>query len=423
MKEINVRKEKLKSFIGGAVTALLLVFAALLIYGIILSREERKFVSRFQGSGYSDFEVDTESTGALVSEEFINKAEMIYSGVVQEFYFDEDIDTGKMHDEMYKAIINSLGDKYAEYYTAEEYAELMSDSEGTYYGIGSYVQLDEETGYPMLSGVFEDSPAERAGLRDGDIITEVFGESLFGCTLNEAVALIKGPENTEVELTVYRAGEPEYLHITVIRGKVDSPTVKTDIKEGDIGYLQITEFDDVTSAQFNVGYDNLRGKGIKGLVIDLRSNGGGNLSTVLEIAERMLPEGIITYTVDKGNNREEFKCAGKTPIDIPVVILTNGYTASASELLTGAMHDYGLATVIGTNTFGKGIVQTIYPFRDGSGIKITTSRYYTPLGKCIHEVGIAPDIELEFDGEAYYSEKSFDNQLDYAVKYLQDKIE
>ena len=362
-------------------------------------------------------------TGTLIDDSVVEKADYIYSKILSDFYFEDNIDVESMRENMYKGIINSLNDKYAEYYTAEELADMFTESEGVYYGIGSYVSMDTVTGYPILSGVFNDSPAEKSGLRDGDIIYEVDGESIYGLTLTEVTNLIKGPENTDVELTIVRNGESDYLHITVTRGKVESPTVTYELKRNGIGYIEIQEFDDVTSSQFDAAYTDLRGQNIKALVIDLRSNGGGNLDTVLAICRELLPEGIITYTEDKFGNREEYTNPKDNSIDIPLVILTNGYTASASELMSGAVRDYGLGTLIGTNTFGKGIVQTIIPAADGSGIKLTTSRYYTPKGECIHGVGIAPDIELEFDGDRYYSDEAYDNQLEYAIDYLTEKIQ
>lgn len=362
-------------------------------------------------------------TGTLIDDSVVEKADYIYSKILSEFYFEDNIDIESMRENMYKGIINSLNDKYAEYYTAEELADMFTESEGVYYGIGSYVSMDTVTGYPILSGVFNDSPAEKSGLRDGDIIYEVDGESIYGLTLTEVTNLIKGPENTDVELTIVRNGESDYLHITVTRGKVESPTVTYELKRNGIGYIEIQEFDEVTSTQFDAAYTDLCSQNIKALIIDLRSNGGGNLDTVLAICRELLPEGIITYTEDKFGNREEYTNPKDNSIDIPLVILTNGYTASASELMSGAVRDYGLGTLIGTNTFGKGIVQTIIPAADGSGIKLTTSRYYTPKGECIHGVGIAPDIELEFDGDRYYSDEAYDNQLEYAIDYLTEKIQ
>ena len=429
----DITREKKRSFWGGILAGVFITGTLLTILFIVLLEKETRLVEQRMGevtssakaatsnSGSKDKDSAPKYDGSLIDSDFAEKADLIYDSVVKRFYFEEDIDEASMKENMYKAIIESLGDKYAEYYTAAELEDMFMSSEGVYYGIGAYVMLDEETGYPLLTKVFKDSPASRAGLQDNDIIYAVNGENLFGYKLDEAVALIKGPENTQVNLTVYREGEPDYLEITVTRGKVESPTVEYEMKDGGIGYLQITEFDDVTTDQFITAYDALYAQGMKAMILDLRSNGGGNLSTVLDIGERMLPKGIITYTEDKAGKREEYKCKGKSVIAIPLVVLTNGYTASASELLTGALHDYGLATVIGTNTYGKGIVQTIYPLSDGSGIKITTSRYYTPNGVCIHEVGIAPDIELEYDAELYSKEK-IDNQLEYAIDYLKGKL-
>ena len=427
----EITREKKRSFWGGILAGVFITGTLLTILFIVLLEKETALVEKRMGEvtsaakttgSYKDSDTGKTRSGSLIDDDFADKADLIYNSVVKRFYFEEDINEADMKENMYKAIIDSLGDKYAEYYTAEELEEMLMSSEGVYYGIGAYVMLDEETGYPLLTKIFKDSPASRAGLLDGDIIYAVNDENLFGYKLDEAVALIKGPENTEVKLTIYRENEPDYVEVTVIRGKVESPTVEYEMKESNIGYLQITEFDDVTTEQFYKAYDALNEQGMKAMILDLRSNGGGNLDTVLNIGEKMLPKGIITYTEDKAGKREEYKCKGKSVISIPLVVLTNGYTASASELLTGALHDYGLATVIGTNTYGKGIVQTIYPLSDGSGIKITTSRYYTPNGVCIHGEGIAPDIELEYDSERYSNEK-VDNQIEYAINYLKDKIQ
>ena len=402
-----------------------LIFGTVLavFFIIVLYQETSNFESRiYELEAYESIaDVDT-AENQLVTQDFADKAEAIYSGIIQEFYFEDDIDTELMRENMYKAMIDSLGDKYAEYYTAEEMTDLMTDTEGVYYGIGSYVQLNDN-GYVLLSGVFADSPASKAGLRDGDVIVEVEGEDLYGYTLTECVNKIKGPEGTDVNLTIYREGEPDYLYVTVTRAKVESPTVVYSMKDNNIGYLQITEFDDVTADQFKSAYSDLNAQGMKAMILDLRSNGGGNLSTVLEIAGEMLPEGVITYTLDKYGEKVEYTNDTDNTIQIPVVILTNGYTASASELLTGAMKDYGLAISMGTNTYGKGIVQSIWPLSDGSGIKFTTSRYYTPNGVCIHEVGIAPDVEIEFDSDLYYSDEAIDNQLEAAIDYLTEELQ
>ncbi len=417
----NEKKIKGKFFLIGILSGVVITaFLALVLgFGIFIYQESAYNEAL---AAYKTVESVDTADNQLMDQETVDKAETLYSDILKVFYFEEDIDTDLMHENIYKAIVDSLGDPYAAYYTAEELDDMMTDSEGTYYGIGSYVSMDSETGYAKLSGIFKNSPAEEAGLRDGDLIIETDGENLAGLTLDEVTARIKGPEGTTVELTIYREGEDSYLYFTVERRKVENQTVSFEMKENGIGYIQITEFDDVTLNQFKNAYSDLNTQGMKAMILDLRSNPGGNLDTVLDIAREMLPEGVITYTLDKSGNREDYTCEGKSPITIPVVILVNGYSASASELLTGAMHDYGLATVIGTNTYGKGIVQSIYPLTDGSGIKLTTSRYYTPNGVCIHETGIAPDVEVEFDSEAYYAEESVDNQLEYAIDYLSESL-
>lgn len=411
--------------IGSAVTGVIL----LIIFAILLTSVTKKYTDTMdQVYGYvtpgTTDSTDTSGTktGVVIDDKTAAKIQEMYNTLSYYFYYTENLDENKMREAIFDAIMASLDDKYAEYYNTEEFQALFEDSEGIYYGIGSYVQKHEATDCIELTGVFEGSPAKEAGLRDGDVVVEVDGSSIVGLTLTESVNLIKGPENTEVVLTVKREGESDLLHITVVRGRVESPTVVYEMKENQIGYLQITEFDDITTTQFTNAYNDLNSQGMKALIIDLRSNGGGNLSTVLAISEQLLPEGLITYTEDKNGKREEYRSTGKNEIQIPVVVLTNEYTASASELLTGALRDYGKATVIGTNTFGKGIVQTIRALSDGTGMKFTTSSYFTPNGECIQGKGIAPDIELKFDSELYYGEEKRDNQVEYAIDYLKKKI-
>ncbi|MBR6004214.1 MAG: PDZ domain-containing protein, partial [Lachnospiraceae bacterium] len=331
----ELTREKKRSFWGGILAGVFITGTLLTILFIVLLEKETALVEARMGEVTSAAKNATSSStsskesgkstelkldGDLIDSDFVDKAELIYDSVVKRFYFEEDIDEASMKENMYKAIIDSLGDKYAEYYTAAELEEMFMSSEGVYYGIGAYVMLDEETGYPLLTKVFKDSPASRAGLQDRDIIYAVNGENLFGYKLDDAVALIRGPENTQVNLTVYREVEPDYLEITVTRGKVESPTVEYEMKENGIGYLQITEFDEVTTNQFITAYDALYAQGMKAMILDLRSNGGGNLDTVLNIGEKMLPKGIITYTEDKAGKREEYKCKGKSVISIPLVV-------------------------------------------------------------------------------------------------------
>ncbi|MDE6212801.1 MAG: S41 family peptidase, partial [Lachnospiraceae bacterium] len=300
----------------------------------------------------------------------------------------------------------------------EEWDELMRETEGIYYGIGAYLMLDETTGAAKISGVIDNTPAQEAGLRADDLIYMVDGEMTMGLELSEIVARVKGEEGTTVHLTIYREGESDYLEIDVERRKIESPTVNYEMLENDIGYIQITEFDDVTTDQFTEALATIKGSGAKGLILDLRGNPGGSLNVVVDIAREILPKGLIVYTEDKYGERDEYNCDGRKELEIPLVVLVNGNSASASEILAGAIKDYGKGTLVGTATFGKGIVQRVLPLTDGTALKLTISAYYTPNGNNIHGVGIEPDIVCEFDSDAYYDD-DVDNQLERAVEEME----
>lgn len=354
---------------------------------------------------------------SIVNDESVAKLEVI-EDVIDEYYFEEeDIDVENMIEGMYAGMVASLGDPYSVYYTAEEWKSLMQETEGIYYGIGAYISMDKATGFGKINGVIDNTPAQEAGLRENDIIYQIDGELAQGLELTEIVSRIKGEEGTTVHLTLYREGEEDYLEVDVVRKQIESPTVKYEMLNEQIGYIQITEFDDVTVDQFAEALAVVKGSDAAGLILDLRSNPGGSLSAVVDIARQILPEGLIVYTEDRGGERVEYTCKGENEIQIPLVVLVNGNSASASEILAGAIKDYGIGTLIGTTTFGKGIVQRILPLTDGTALKLTVSAYYTPKGNNIHNIGIEPDIECEFDGDAYYDE-GIDNQLNRAVEEL-----
>lgn len=321
---------------------------------------------------------------------------------------------------VFDGMMNALGDEYSVYYTPEELKEQLADNEGVFFGIGAYISIDKESGLPFISGVIEGTPAEGAGLRADDIIYQVDGVDTYGMTLNEVVSHVRGDEGTTVVLNIIRGNEN--FDVDVVRGKVTSKTVNGEMLENDIGYIQIVEFADVTVDQFTEEYAVLKEKGAKALILDLRGNPGGLLTSAVEICRRILPEGLIVYTEDKEGNRDEHTCDGTREIQIPLVVLVNGGSASAAEIVTGAIKDHGVGTIMGTTTYGKGIVQKIYSLSDGSAIKLTISAYYTPNGTNIHETGIEPDIEVLFDAEAYYSEESVDNQLEAAKEHLMKQI-
>ena len=355
----------------------------------------------------------------LLNEYTTAKVEVIEETIQQ--YFLEETDRNELENGLYRGMLEALEDPYSEYYSAEELKELQMGTEGIYYGIGAYISKAVTDEFCIISGVIENTPAEEADLRAGDIIYEVDGVLTQGMNTTEVVSLIKGEEGTTVVLTLIRDGEEDYLEIPVERRKIESPTVSNEMLENGIGYIEITEFDDVTEDQFAEALAECRASGMKALILDLRSNPGGNLSTVCEIGRMVLPEGMIVYTEDKYGKRDEYTCDGKRQLQVPAVVLVNGYSASASEILAGAMKDHGIATIMGTTTFGKGIVQRVISLSDGSAVKLTVSKYYTPNGNNIHEKGIEPDVVVEFDADAYY-EDDVDNQLQEAIKFLSEEI-
>lgn len=363
-------------------------------------------------------------SGALTGDSFVDadtleKVAAIEDVLRERFYLSEVTDD-QLEEGIYRGMIASLDDPYSEYYTPEELEALMEQSEGIYYGIGAYMALDTDTQLPKINSVIEGTPAEEAKLRAEDLIYKVDGQETYGLTLTEAVALIKGPEGTTVTLTIIRDGEDDYLDIEVTRRKVESPTVTYEMLEDNKAYIQIAEFDDITVDQFADAMQQARSDGMEGLIIDLRGNPGGNLSAVVDISRMLLPEGLIVYTEDKAGKRVEYSCEGKHEIDVPLVVLIDGNSASASEILAGAVQDYGVGTLVGTTTYGKGIVQQIISLQDGSALKTTISAYFTPKGRYIHGTGIEPDVECKFDSEAYYAdeENPYDNQLEKAKKLL-----
>ena len=353
-----------------------------------------------------------------------NPATMQKMGVLEEMideYYLEDAQESALEQGVYKGMIEALQDPYSTYYSQEELEELQNKTQGIYYGIGARVGIDADTQLPRIASVIEGTPAQEAGLMAGDLLYEVDGTCVQGLDLNSAVALVKGDEGTIVHLTVIREGETDYLEFDVERRKLENETVTYEMMEDGIGYIQIQEFDDVTVDQFSEALDACRREGMQGLILDLRGNPGGNLSTVCEIARMMLPEGLIVYTEEKNGDREEYTCDGSRQLTEPLVVLVDSNSASASEILAGAVKDYGIGTLVGTTTFGKGIVQRIMKLSDGSAVKLTVSKYYTPKGNNIHEIGISPDVEVPFEAEAYL-EDGTDNQLDKAVEVLKEKM-
>lgn len=415
-------KEKRGYFWSGLVVGLA---SALLIISVVYlgTRVQNYMDSKRQQSELARQEQQASDSGSVLTQEMVQKIQIV-EAIIKQYYVKDDIDRTALEEGAYRGMMASLGDPYSEYYSEEELNELMDQSEGIYYGIGAGVQLDKATMLPMIIKVYPETPAEEAGLRENDIIYEVNGESTNGLTLQGVVANIKGEEGTTVNLTIVREGEGDFLSIDVERRKVDAPTVDFKMLDDDMAYILITEFDKITTDQFAEALAMARGNKMKGLILDLRGNPGGNLDTVVEIAQMLLPEGLVVYTEDKYGERIEYTCDGKRQLEVPLVVMVNGNSASASEVLAGAIKDYGIGTLLGTTTFGKGIVQRVVPMEDGSAVKITTSSYYTPNGSNIHGIGIEPDVECVFDSERYHTDpEKPDNQLEEAQKVLKEMME
>lgn len=356
------------------------------------------------------------ASGNVLDEATINKINDVLGVFDQNSILE--LDTAAFQRALIDGVIKGSGDIYAQYYDVDEITQIMGNYGGTFYGIGASLSLNS-AGYAEVQSVYSNSPAESGGVRDGDIIIAVDGAGVYGMTLDEMVALIRGPEGTDVVLTIDREGEKDYIDITLTRAKIEVVVVEYEMKEDNIGYIHIEQWYDTTPDQFAAAMQDLRDQGMESLIIDLRSNTGGLLRSVVLVAQQMLPQGTIVYTENKYGKGEVYACDGSQEIDIPVVILTNGYTASASEILTGAMKDHGKAISMGTKTYGKGVVQSFFNFDDGTAMKLTTEQYFTPNGTAIDGIGIEPDIEVEFDSEAYYDEENpVDNQLEAAMDYL-----
>lgn len=337
-------------------------------------------------------------------------------------YYKTDITLEELEEGIYQGIVDALEDPYADYYSSDELIAARASMEGVSYGIGAYISYDEKKEMPVISGIIEGGSAEEADLREGDIIVKVNDEDVQGYSTTEVVMLVRGEENTKVRLTIYREGELDYLEYELLRKKaLEKTTVIYNVREDGIGYVGITEFDDITVDQYTEAMAVLKENKVKGMILDLRSNPGGNVSAVTEIARKILPEGLIVYTEDRNGKREEYQCDGKNELQVPLVVLVNEYSASASEILAGAIQDHGKGKVVGTATYGKGVVQRIVNLSDGTAVKLTVSSYFTPKGRNLGGVGVKPDVELDLDREAFYAEGT-DNQMEKAVEVLKEEM-
>ncbi len=418
-----MRKGFFSGLITGAFTALILTALSVWIVGLVLTHKDRGNVNVGmptntpivgQNTPMPTPTPDYDVAGNLLSKPFLNKLQLM-ADIIGNYYY-KDVEVSKLQDGLLYAIMNSIEDPYTLYYSKSEYDEFSESTSGTFCGIGAQVSQNVENMEITIVKPFAGSPAYNAGVRAGDKVVAVNGEDIKGQELSLVVSKMKGEKGTQVVLTVYRqspAGDAgETLDFTITRDVIEVPTVEYEMKDNKVGYIAVSGFEAVTAKQYKAAYDDLENQGMTSLIVDLRDNLGGLLSVCVEMADYMLPDGkLITYTEDKKGQGDKYTAKDGHECSIPVIILTNGYSASASEVFTGALKDNGVATSLGTTTFGKGIVQSLLPFTDGTAVKLTTSSYFTPNGVCIHGIGIAPDVEVLPSTEK-------DIQLEEALKIL-----
>ena len=364
---------------------------------------------------------DSNAEFDVLSDDVEDKAKEIESYIDSYFYFEEDFETRE--EAYYDGIMAGLDDPYSVYYTPEEYQELLEEDEGEYVGIGVTVSKDMETNEVYIVKPIVGSPAEAAGLKPQDVFVEIDGvEITADMELEEVVDMIRGEEGTTAHIKIYREGETDYLDFEIVRQQVQNVTVSYEMLENNIGYILVDQFIMNTPEQFKAALDDLESQGMTSLIIDMRNNPGGLLNAVTEMCDYIIEDGIIVYTEDKyGNVINTWETEDDESLDIPMVVLVNGDSASASEIFTGCMKDYGKATIVGTTTYGKGIVQSLFPLSDGSAIKLTIAKYFTPNGSDIHEKGIEPDIEVDLPDELKTEieiSHEEDTQLQAAIEVL-----
>lgn len=336
------------------------------------------------------------------------KYKALEQSIKREFY--KKPDEKKLEDATYKGLFSGLDDVYSAYYTADEMKQLLEVATGKYVGIGFVVGADKGTGAIRVESVMNNSPAKESGVKKGDLVVAVNGKKYSYMEMDIAVKNIRGPENTSVKITFLRDGKK--IDKTITRKEIKIVSIESKMLEDKIGYINIKSFEEETAEDFRKALASLEAQGMKALIIDVRDDGGGLLTVVEDICDRILGKAVIVYTKDRQGKKEYLKSSDKEKIDKPIVVLTNRSSASASEILTGAVLDNKAGISIGETTYGKGLVQGMLKLKDGSGYKLTTAQYFTPNGNYIDKKGIKPTIEV----------KDKDQQLPKAIEYLKGKI-
>lgn len=414
IQEETTKKQKKSGFWKGFFSAAVL-FAALSVVSAgvgsyLSSKNAQRQPQALEGS--------QENTDLITADKKVQEKLEKLEYYIRSFYLEE-VDDQNLEDYLYYGLIAGIDDPYAAYYNEEETQSMLDASNGSYCGIGAVFSQNMVSKIVTVSRVYEGYPACDAGILPGDVLYQVEGEEITGQDLTNIVTKIKGEADTEVTVSMLR-GE-EVLDFTMKRQEIQVPTVEYKMLTDQNGYIQITEFDHITVEQFEEALTALKAQGMERLIIDLRNNGGGNVDAVCQIADALLPEGLIVATEYKSGRRDEMTSDAQC-LDIPMAVLVNGSSASASEILAGALKDYGVAVIVGTQTYGKGIVQSVYDLQDGTALKLTTAKYYTPNGNNIHGVGITPDVEIDLPEEQKTKVSltiEEDLQLQKAIEVLQ----
>ena len=358
--------------------------------------------------------------GVLSDTSHVQKIEYLEKLIDQEYL--GEMDNDEMAEGVYAGLVYGLGDVYSRYYTADEYAQETASTDGAYAGIGVSIQKNKNGGV-QIAECYEGGPGAEAGLQTGDVITAINDTDVTDMELSDVVSIIRENKDKTIVLTVLRENEDSSREISVDVTDVELPSVSGEMLDESTGYIQITQFTGVTPQQYKDTFAELKDKGMERLVIDLRDNPGGLLTSVCDILREILPEGLIVYTEDKYGNREEETCDGKNKLDMPLAVLVNENSASASEIFAGAVQDHGVGTIVGTTTYGKGVVQELRQLSDGSAVKLTVSNYYTPNGNSINKVGIKPDVEVRLESVLLNKDEithEEDNQLQKALNVIEN---
>lgn len=369
------------------------------------------------GTGFAGYQKIMFPKGSALSDtKTVQKLNYLESLINEEYLEEKEEDS--LREGLYAGLMSGLNDPYSTYYTAEQYKELNTSNEGSYVGIGAVLQKDKDGGAKIVQ-LYEGGSGEQAGLKKGDVLKAIDGEDVTEKETSDIASMIRESDKDSVSLTIQRDEETKEMKVEI--RDVEIQTVSHEMLDDETGYIRISEFSEVTSNQYKKAFEDLQDKGMKKLVVDLRDNPGGLLTAVCDVLRQILPEGLIVYTEDKNGKKEEEKCDGKSELAMPLAVLVNGGSASASEIFAGAVKDYSIGTIVGTTTYGKGVVQTIQPLSDGSAVKITIAKYFTPKGNDINKKGIAPDVEAELSEDSTdWTELTYeeDTQLQAALKEI-----